>query len=226
MSRYQTSTKTRQALIDAAGELAVEKGLSAISTRAIAQLAGENIGSIHYHFGSKENLFEAMIRSVAQCWINNPLGKILNSCDLTDPAGQATAIRLVIIREAALLFDPETPSWHSRVIFQVLQYPNSLQNLFRSLVLDPESELLVNLMKSIDPNMNNEIAYLHYLAMLTPMIFHVNHQDLILAKLGKSEYSHHYLQHLIDICITQTLLLFNLPTIKDEIKDETNDVSK
>ncbi|MCJ7600062.1 MAG: TetR/AcrR family transcriptional regulator, partial [Desulfobulbaceae bacterium] len=59
MATYETSLKTREALINAAGELAAEVGFASVSTRAIAVLAKENAGSIHYHFGSKEKLFEA-----------------------------------------------------------------------------------------------------------------------------------------------------------------------
>ena len=59
MATYETSIKTKEALINAAGELAAEKGFASVSTRAIALRADENVGSIHYHFGSKEKLFEA-----------------------------------------------------------------------------------------------------------------------------------------------------------------------
>ena len=46
MGKYETSTKTRQVLINAAGELAAEQGIGAVTLRAIAPRAGENVGSI------------------------------------------------------------------------------------------------------------------------------------------------------------------------------------
>ncbi|MBU1139121.1 MAG: TetR/AcrR family transcriptional regulator [Proteobacteria bacterium] len=221
MGIYQTSTKTRQALIDATGQLAAEKGFNAISTRAIAQLADENIGSIHYHFGGKEKLFEAVILSVATRWLENSPEDVLAECDLTTPSGQAEAIRRLVTREISLLFDKEVPSWHNRVIFQVMKYPNSLQNTFNAIVTDPESELLCRLFKTIDPDMDDETAELHFLLLLTPLISHADYQDIILKKLGQSEYSPQYLQRLVDTCVTQTLLFFNLPTSANETSHDS-----
>jgi TetR/AcrR family transcriptional regulator, regulator of cefoperazone and chloramphenicol sensitivity len=221
MSTYQTSTKTRQALIEATGLLAAEKGFNAISTRAIAQLADENIGSIHYHFGGKEKLFEAVILSVATRWLENSLENLLAQCDLTTASGQAEAIRRVVVREISLLFDKEVPSWHNRVIIQVMKYPNSLQNTFNTIVTDQESERVCRLFKTIDPEMDDETAELHFLLLLTPLISHADYQDIILKKLGQNEYSPQYLQRLVDTCVTQTLLFFNLPTSANETSHDS-----
>jgi len=221
MSTYQTSTKTRQALIAAAGQLAAEKGFNAISTRAIAQLADENIGSIHYHFGGKEKLFEAVIQSVARRWLENPLKDALVDIDLTSRAGQAEAIRRVIGRETSLLFDKEVPTWHNRVIFQVMQYPNPLQNTFSSIVTDQEREEICRIFKAIDPGMDDDTVELHFLLLVTPLISHADYQDIILQKLGQNEYSLQYLQRLVDTCTTQTLLFFNLPTSRKETSHDS-----
>lgn len=221
MSTYQTSAKTRQALIEATGRLAAEKGFNAISTRAIAQLADENIGSIHYHFGGKEKLFEAVILSVATRWLENSLEDVFADCDITTASGQAQAIRRIVSREVSLLFDKEMPSWHNQVIFQVMKYPNPLQSTFRSIVTDPESELICRLFKTIDPSMDDETAELHFLLLLTPVVSHADYQDVILNKLGQTEYSPQYLQRLIDTCTTQTLLLLNLPLSANETSHDS-----
>lgn len=215
MSKYQTSTKTRQALIEAAGQLAAEKGFNTISTRTIAHLSGENIGSIHYHFGGKLKLFEAVIRSVASRWQENPLEAALADCDMATAVGQAEAIRRIVNRVVELLFDKELPSWHCRVIFQVMQHPNPLQDVFTSIVINPENKQVCKLLKSIDPAMNDEMAELHSLVLLTPLFLHAGHQNSLLRKMEKTEYSHQYFQHLANICITQTLLFFNLPVVTD-----------
>lgn len=53
---------TRQALIDAARESFSRYGYRKISTRQIAQQAGVDAAMIRYYFGSKANLFEAMVK--------------------------------------------------------------------------------------------------------------------------------------------------------------------
>jgi len=57
----QSSVTTREKILDAAESLFIERGFAATSLRAIASLAEVNLAATHYHFGSKEALFEATI---------------------------------------------------------------------------------------------------------------------------------------------------------------------
>jgi AcrR family transcriptional regulator len=52
---------TKQKLLDTAERLIGEKGYAATSLRHIISEAGVNLASIHYHFGSKEELLDEMI---------------------------------------------------------------------------------------------------------------------------------------------------------------------
>ena len=56
----ETTTDTREALLDAAESLFAEHGVQAASLRAITQQAGANLAAVHYHFGSKEGLVRAV----------------------------------------------------------------------------------------------------------------------------------------------------------------------
>lgn len=60
--RKQPAGEARQRLLDAAGELFAEKGYQLAGTREICQRAGADIAAIHYHFGNKEKLYEAVLR--------------------------------------------------------------------------------------------------------------------------------------------------------------------
>jgi AcrR family transcriptional regulator len=53
--------RTRQAVIDAAYSLFLEKGFSATSMRQIAERAGLALGGIYNHFASKDDIFQALI---------------------------------------------------------------------------------------------------------------------------------------------------------------------
>ena len=57
---------TERRLILAAERLFAERGVDAVSLRAINAAAGTNVASLHYHFGSKEALLEALIRERSQ----------------------------------------------------------------------------------------------------------------------------------------------------------------
>ncbi|NNE08443.1 MAG: TetR/AcrR family transcriptional regulator [Gemmatimonadetes bacterium] len=55
----QTNTPTR--ILDASEKLFSEEGLQGVSLRRITKEADVNLASIHYHFGSKENLFRRVL---------------------------------------------------------------------------------------------------------------------------------------------------------------------
>jgi AcrR family transcriptional regulator len=56
---------TRLALLDAAEELLISKGVTGITTRKVADRAGVNQALVHYHFGTIEELLLAALERVA-----------------------------------------------------------------------------------------------------------------------------------------------------------------
>lgn len=57
---------TRGRLLDAAEELFAESGFSGVSLREIVGRADVNVAAAHYHFGSKQALFEQVFARAAQ----------------------------------------------------------------------------------------------------------------------------------------------------------------
>ncbi len=56
----QRQASMREPILDAAEELFSQNGFRAVSMREIAQASGANLGSISYHFGSKDGLLRAI----------------------------------------------------------------------------------------------------------------------------------------------------------------------
>lgn len=52
---------TEQRLLAAAEQLFADRGIDAVSLRAVMAAADANVASVHYHFGSKDALVEALI---------------------------------------------------------------------------------------------------------------------------------------------------------------------
>ncbi len=61
LANPQGAADTPTRILDAAEALFIERGFAATSVRAIAQRAGVNLGAAHYHFGSKQALFGAVV---------------------------------------------------------------------------------------------------------------------------------------------------------------------
>src|SRR5438552_16240986 len=55
-------SSTAERLLDVGEELFAVHGIDAVSTRTITGAAGANSAALHYHFGSKEGLVEAILR--------------------------------------------------------------------------------------------------------------------------------------------------------------------
>src|SRR5215470_12186164 len=56
-----TSADTKTRILDAAEALFTEHGFEATSLRQLTTAAGVNLAAVHYHFGSKEELFQTVL---------------------------------------------------------------------------------------------------------------------------------------------------------------------
>lgn len=216
MKKYASSEQTKQTLINAAGELAAKLGFPNVSTRAIAQRAKENIGSIHYHFGGKEQLFEAVVREVIKRCNAYPVSQAIEPFYnvLDTPTGQSGALRAIVKREIALLFDPDYPLWHSRVVYQLMQQKSRLQNLIVKELFDPIVETTSSLLNRINPHLDTREMYLITSLMFSPIASHADYMSYYLKRLGCNHYSKEYLQKLEDLIVLQTELLLGLASEK------------
>ena len=61
VTRPPETVDTKSRILDAAEELFMEHGFEATSLRLITTAAGVNLAAVNYHFGSKEELFQAVL---------------------------------------------------------------------------------------------------------------------------------------------------------------------
>jgi AcrR family transcriptional regulator len=78
-------TQNRDNLIQAARALFVERDYSQVTIRDVAALAGTDPGLIRYYFGSKENLFTAMLKETAAP-VKQQLYKVMQEKQAHGPA--------------------------------------------------------------------------------------------------------------------------------------------
>ena len=61
LNAAQAPVATKARILDAAEALFMEHGFEATSLRLITAAAGVNLAAVNYHFGSKEELFQAVL---------------------------------------------------------------------------------------------------------------------------------------------------------------------
>jgi len=212
MATYTSSETTKIKMINAAGELAAEVGIDNVSTRAVAERSGENIGSIHYHFGSKEGFFEAVVRDAVDGCVDkgfrNAMGELSNE---STPEEFSQALRIVIAGEITSLFRSNRPDWHAQVIYQLLQRDDVLSDIFKAEVMNPDMSSTTRFFSLLDPEMSDEDVFLHGIALKMPIFVHAHYKKTFLKQLRVKEYSEDYLQKMEDLLVKQTQLLMGLP---------------
>lgn len=215
MTAYSAGDATKMKIINAAGELAAERGFDNVTTRMVADHSGENIGSIHYHFGGKDGLFAALVQAAMQACSESQEREIINTLDEnSSPAELSRVVRRLVESEISDLFRSDRPTWHAPVIYHLLQRDDHLYELFDETVLKPAVEAMTRFFHIIDPDMGDEDIHLYGWLMKMPIFSHADYMKTILKMLNTDHYSKAYLQRLEDLVVKQSQLLLGLPLDK------------
>ncbi|AMT69730.1 TetR/AcrR family transcriptional regulator [Mycobacteroides immunogenum] len=100
---------TDQRLLNAAERLFAERGVDAVSLRAIMAAAGTNVASVHYHFGSKERLVEALLDR----YLDQIEQRRFALLDVAETAGTLRAIAEAIVIPLAEIGEEGATAWLS-----------------------------------------------------------------------------------------------------------------
>lgn len=115
-----TRRDVRSDIMDAAEKVFATLGFAGATTRAIAEEAGVNLGLIHYHFNSKESLFEQVIsRRSAQ--VNSHRRKLLAQAQAQNGGGTLEQILEALMRPTIEMSNAHGNAGqsYSRIIVQI-----------------------------------------------------------------------------------------------------------
>jgi TetR/AcrR family transcriptional regulator, regulator of cefoperazone and chloramphenicol sensitivity len=215
MMAYGSSDTTKLKIIHAAGDLAAERGFDNVSTRMVADRSGQNIGSIHYHFGSKDSLFEAVVQEAMHNCAESLEEDFVSGLDENSPPEDLSrVIRTLIEGQITDMFRSDRPAWHVPVIYQLLQREDHLYDLFDEAVIQPSTKAITRFFRIIDPDMDAEEIHLRAVLMKMPIFAHGDYMKAMLRMLKTDHYSDSYLQRMEDLVVKQTQLLLGLPLDK------------
>lgn len=85
MKHAITVTDTKEQILNVAERQFGEKGFAGTTLRGVIREAGVNIAAIHYHFGSKEELYVAVVRRVAKQMVPAQLQHLAKYENLKQP---------------------------------------------------------------------------------------------------------------------------------------------
>ena len=115
-----THDKTRQRLLEAAGEVFADMGFHKATVRDICSRAGANIAAVNYHFGDKERLYSEVLKFAHGC----ALSKYPPSLGLPDDAPADKRLHAFILSFLQRLMDQGRPAWHAKIITREMSEPS------------------------------------------------------------------------------------------------------
>jgi len=78
-------TDTKEQILDVAERLFADQGFAGTSLRRVIREAGVNLAAVHYHFGSKEELFRAVLSRIAKPVVAAQLKRLTHCQTQSDP---------------------------------------------------------------------------------------------------------------------------------------------
>lgn len=130
--------RTRDRILEAAGQVFADFGYRDATVRQICSRAGANVAAINYHFRDKHNLYVEVFER-ARCasdpaWLQT----------IHEAKGEAAdfRLRLFIAGFMRKLMDPGRPNWHAKLISREMIEPTGVLDMMIEKSIRPQFELL------------------------------------------------------------------------------------
>lgn len=202
----EKSNDTRHDLIIAAGRLFAEYGLEGTSVRAIAEKAGTNLAAIHYHFGSKDNLFiEAMKYAADQSYDIQKILELQDDERLGSPEGITEIIYEVIEERFVALDQHDGNEWCNKLLVRNMIDPSPALKEFVTQFYRPRHKAFTKIIQKARPDLTKREAEIFVLTLDGQCAFYTFARSAILMFMGKKDYEKKFLEaiagHIVEAAV-------------------------
>jgi len=208
---------TKLALVLAAGELFSGKGFDGITTREIAIKAGVKLGSMHYHFGSKEALYVETFRYALAKSKRPYVQDIIdqNSARMLTPEGIAWIIHKCIkifIKSSLVQQDPE---WFHQLMLREITTPSSAMPLLMKEIIRPDHEGYTQIYKAAKPNSSTQDANIWIFSLFSQAFFYNLAEAIVDEFAGKNALTPEMISQITSSTAKMMILAVELPLPDD-----------
>jgi AcrR family transcriptional regulator len=170
------SQGTEKRLLEAAGEIFAEFGYRAATVRQICDKAGANIAAVNYHFGDKEGLYMAVLRSVpiahAEKYPPDP--------GFTSAATAEQKLRAYVRSLLQRVFDEGRPGWHTKIMAREMIEPTAALDMLVEEVARPIHQELASIIgELLDGQATEETVRLCTLSILSQCVYYHHARSVI-----------------------------------------------
>lgn len=177
---------TKEKLLQTATELFAKHGIDGVSTRDLVKASGVNLCSINYYFGTKQNLYDAILENVIEKITSFatskqfPLQKQgLNPID---------EFKAFVLNMLEILCSDEISSIQAELLIKEIINPTNIYNKLYTQVIEPMHKRLTNLVMQITGFSEKEAIIQTHSIMGQVVMFRI-HKEALLRRLGIKKYN-------------------------------------
>ena len=160
---------TEKRLLEAAGEIFAEHGYRAATVRQICEKARANIAAVNYHFGDKEGLYMAALRSVHRASAEKYPAN-LGVSPATPPQQKLRVyVRSLLLR----IFDEGRPGWHTKIMMREMLEPTRALDLLVEEGARPLHQKLFSIVRELlGSAADDEVVRLSALSIVSQCVYY------------------------------------------------------
>jgi len=160
---------TEKRLLEAAGEIFAEHGYRAATVRQICEKARANIAAVNYHFGDKEGLYMAALRSVHRASAEKYPSNLGVNPATTPEQKLRVYVRSLLLR----IFDEGRPGWHTKIMMREMLEPTRALDLLVEEGARPLHEELSSIVRELlGAAADDEVVRLSALSVVSQCVYY------------------------------------------------------
>lgn len=192
LSAVSSCKSTRQAILDAAGELFARKGLGGTGIREIVKEAGTSLSSVNYHFTNKEGLYRACIRHITEEKLDLPgLFGILDTGAYTTPQQVSDVMAYMMHRCLLALLGPGVPAWYGTLMVRSRMELHAGSP--RALMRQEAPQKLRTFVLDHVPGVSEAIVRYWYINVMAQLQYYILEREAVLIAFGMARYDEAFL---------------------------------
>ena len=194
---------TERRLLEAAGEIFAEHGYRAATVRQICEKARANIAAVNYHFGDKEGLYMAVLRSVHRATAEKYPPNLGASPAATPEQKFRVYVRSLLLR----IFDEGRPGWHTKIMMREMIEPTRALDMLVEEGARPLHQELSSIVRELlGSAADDEVVRLSALSVVSQCVYYRRARPVITRLYPEQRYDSKEVERLTEH-ITQFSLL-------------------
>ncbi len=185
MEDKKTNSKTRAAIMEAAGKIFAEEGFSKATVRDICREAGANVAAINYHFGDKKGLYVSVLKHYQE------LALKAHPPDFGIHATQKPEEKLRVYIRSFLtrMMDDVYPVWFARLLAREFTEPTWAFDILVEGSMRPSFRLLTEIVAAILGKKPDERIVRLCSMSIVGQCLYFRHSNPVIVRLFPGEFS-------------------------------------